>query len=108
MDLERCHDLARRPARMPPEAVTLNKRAVDAVADANTEGIAGVKRARSSSGRLPGWRPESTSPDRRRGRQKPPGARQHFRTMSTGRAPATTPASGTKMGQKQNRKEPTP
>ena len=32
--VERCHDLARRLARMPPEGVTLNKRAVDAAADA--------------------------------------------------------------------------
>jgi enoyl-CoA hydratase/carnithine racemase len=32
--IERCHDLARRLARMPPEAITLNKRAVDAAADA--------------------------------------------------------------------------
>jgi enoyl-CoA hydratase/carnithine racemase len=32
--VERCHDLARRLARMPAEAITLNKRAVDAAADA--------------------------------------------------------------------------
>jgi enoyl-CoA hydratase/carnithine racemase len=32
--VEQCHDLARRLARMPPEGVTLNKRAVDAAADA--------------------------------------------------------------------------
>ena len=32
--IERCHELARRLARMPSEAVTLNKRAVDAAADA--------------------------------------------------------------------------
>jgi enoyl-CoA hydratase/carnithine racemase len=32
--VEHCHELARRLARMPAEAVTLNKRAIDAAADA--------------------------------------------------------------------------
>jgi enoyl-CoA hydratase/carnithine racemase len=86
--IERCHDLARRLTRMPPEAMTLNKRAVDATADAvelpgslagrahdvvtlansvratapdgrnfrrilETEGVAGVKRARDQQWRAP-------------------------------------------------------
>lgn len=85
---ERCHDLARRLAGMPPEGITLNKRAVDAAADAvelpgslagrahdaltlansaratapdgrnfrrilESEGVAGIKRARDQQWRVP-------------------------------------------------------